>query len=167
MRIYVILTILKDIVHIKYYSRIKVTKNTDLYHEQFFYRPTFLLRIWGSLLSFVSIHVAGFGETGNQQEARKRVLLHSCHNCCFHRHLPGLFDEVIILSVCFLWPYQRQLDFILASYVWGFRKDHPYQMSWSSHFCFVNIGVCEKWWASLSFFLLLISLGESCALLML
>ena len=58
----------------------------------------FLLRSCDSMLSFVSVHVAGFGQTGDQQEARRRLLLYRCHNCCFDRHIPGLSDEVIILS---------------------------------------------------------------------
>jgi len=45
-------------------------------------------------------HVAGFGETGDQQEAWRGLLLYHCHNCCFDRHHPGLSDEVIILSGC-------------------------------------------------------------------
>lgn len=54
----------------------------------------FLSRNYDSLLAF--LHIAGYDETGDKQEAR-RVLLHNRHNCRLDRDLLGLYDEVIIL----------------------------------------------------------------------
>jgi hypothetical protein len=93
------------------------------------------------LLTLPFVHMAGYDETGGQQEAW-RVFLCNCHNCSFDRDLPGLYDEVIILSVRMTWPYQGELDSVHASHVWELEKMIGNQMSsTSSPFCFVNIGV--------------------------
>lgn len=83
--------------------------------------------------------MAGYDETGSQQEAWWRVFLCNCHNCSFDRDLPGLHDEVIIL----FYPYHLTVskETGLASHVWELEKIIRDQMSSSSPLCFVNIGV--------------------------
>jgi hypothetical protein len=75
-----------------------------------------------------SVDVAGFGETGDQQEAWRRLFLYSCHNCCFARHLPGLSDEVIILSGCPL-AISKATEFTFMQIMFGNLERPPNQLS--------------------------------------
>ena len=83
--------------------------------------------------------MAGYDETGSQHEAGWWLFLCNCHNCSFDRDLPGLYDEVIILSAHFTWPYRSELDSVHASHVWELEKTIRNQMSSSSPFLFLSI----------------------------
>ena len=85
--------------------------------------------------------MAGYDETGSQQETWWWLFLCNCHNCSFDRDLPGLYDEVIILSARITSSCRRELDSVHASHVWELEKTIQNQMSSSFPFRFVNIVV--------------------------